>query len=187
MSEPAPLLAPLKPVAVSPRLWNGERFVTDTWRTLADDAPLPVGGRAILSLARWRTEQATLAALGVPAGVKLQPGETLDEGRDDIARLSVIALVFPKFTDGRAYSAARHLRDVLAFRGEIRATGDVLLDQLPLMLRCGFDAFEIVNAATVRALEQAPVPAVSRVSQQGAEVARNVSGNIWHARWRVAG
>ena len=183
MSEPAPLLAPLKPVAVSPRLWNGERFVTDTWRTLADDAALPIEGHAILSLARWRTEQATLAASDVPAGVKLQPGETLDEGRDDIARLAVIALVFAKFSDGRAYSTARHLRDVLRFRGEIRATGDVLLDQLPLMLRCGFDAFEIVNAATVRALEQAPVPAVSRVYQQGADF----SGNIWHARWKVAG
>ena len=140
-------------------------------------------GHAIVSLDRWRAEQASLVALGVPVGVKVQPGDVLDAAADDIARLSLIALVFPKFTDGRAYSTARHLRDVLGYRGEIRATGDVLLDQLPLMLRCGFDAFEIVNAATVRALEQAPIPAVSRVYQRGAEA----TASIWRSRHKAAG
>ncbi len=51
-----------------------------------------------------------------------------------------IDLSFPKFTDGRAYSQAFLLRRRLGFKGELRATGDVLVDQLPQMQRCGFDS-----------------------------------------------
>ena len=68
---------------------------------------------------------------------------------DDVAQLGarldgveLIVLNFPKFTDGRAYSQARLLRERLGYRGELRATGAVFLDQLPFMLRCGFDSFE---------------------------------------------
>jgi uncharacterized protein (DUF934 family) len=68
---------------------------------------------------------------------------------DDVAQLGarldgvkLIVLSFPKFTDGRAYSQARLLRERLGYRGELRATGAVFLDQLPFMLRCGFDSFE---------------------------------------------
>ncbi len=168
MSEPAPLFSPLKPKTTEPRLWTGETFIADPWRVLADDAPFPIGGHAIVSLPRWREEQATLAALGVPIGIIVQSSETIDVETDDLARLSVVALVFPKFTDGRAYSAARRLREN-GYAGEIRATGDVLLDQLPLMLRAGFSTFEITNVATIRALDAAPLPAVSRVYQAGAE------------------
>ena len=62
--------------------------------------------------------------------------------RSDVARLDLIALHFPKFSDGRAYSQARLLRERLGYQGELRATGGVLQDQLPFMLRCGFDSFE---------------------------------------------
>ncbi len=167
MSEPAPLLAPLKPAVQAPRLWNGTAFVDDPWLHLADGEPFPIGGQAIVSLARWRAEEAALTETGAAVGVIVQPGESLDTATDNVARLAVVALAFPKFTDGRAYSAARRLREA-GFGGQIRATGDVLLDQLPLMLRAGFDAFEITHAATARALEQAPVPAVSRIYQRGA-------------------
>jgi len=67
------------------------------------------------------------------------PVETLGA---DVPRLDLIALHFPKFSDGRAYSQARLLRGRLGFGGELRATGNVLQDQLPFMLRCGFDSFE---------------------------------------------
>lgn len=170
MSEPAPLFSPLKPATIEPHLWTGTSFVPDPWRTIADAEPFPIGGQAIVSLTRWRAEQPALAALGAPVGVVVQSSEALDFDTDDVNRLAVIALVFPKFTDGRAYSTARRLRES-GYAGEIRATGDVLLDQLPLMLRAGFTTFEIVNAATIHALEVAPLPAVSRVYQTGAETA----------------
>ncbi len=181
MSEPAPLFSPLKPATTEPRLWTGASFVADPWRVIGDDEPFPIGGHALVSLTRWRAEQATLAALGVPAGVIVQPTEVLDFASDDVARLAAIALAFSKFTDGRAYSTARRLREN-GYAGELRAIGDVLLDQLPLMLRAGFTTFEIVNAATIRALEAAPVPAVSRVYQAGTETA----AHPWRSR-RAAG
>ncbi len=181
MSEPAPLFSPLKPVTTAPRLWTGSRFVADPWRVIDDSADFPIGGYAIVSLARWRADRTSDAAFSGPVGVIVQPSEALDFESDDVARLTVIALAFPKFTDGRAYSAARRLREG-GYAGEIRATGDVLLDQLPLMLRAGFTTFEITSAATIRALEAAPLPAVSRVYQTGAETA--VHG--WRSR-RTAG
>ena len=65
-------------------------------------------------------------------------------------RLALVALAFPKFQDGRAYSQARQLREQYGFRGELRATGDVLRDQRLFLLRAGFDAFEVKKDADVK-------------------------------------
>ena len=170
MSEPKPLLAPIKPPVAAARVYRDGRFVADGWRTLDATAEIPIDGRAILALARWRSEQLILPK-GVPLGVLVQPGEMLDAATDDLDALALIALAFPKFSDGRAYSTARRLRDQFAFRREIRATGDVLLDQLPLMLRAGFDSFEIIHAPTIAALERGTIPAVSRVYQSATDYA----------------
>lgn len=67
----------------------------------------------------------------------------------DIDRFALIALAFPRFTDGRAYSQARLLRSRFGFRGELRATGNVLRDQLLFMRRCGFDAFELDDRVSI--------------------------------------
>ena len=81
---------------------------------------------------------------------------------DDVLQLGarmegvkLIVLNFPKFTDGRAYSQARLLRERLGYRGGLRATGAVLLDQLPFMLRCGFDSFESDQKGFEEALAKA--------------------------------
>jgi uncharacterized protein (DUF934 family) len=81
---------------------------------------------------------------------------------DDVSRLgpkldgvNLIVLNFPKFTDGRAYSQARLLRERLGYRGELRATGAVFLDQLPFLLRCGFDSFESEQKGFGEALAKA--------------------------------
>ncbi len=181
MSEPKPLLLPLKPPSTDPKLWRAGRFEPDTWRALDDAEALPIEGRAVLSLSRWRAEQPTLAALGVPLGIKVQPNEALDPEADDLGRLQLIALAFPKFTDGRAYSTARRLKE-WGYKGEIRATGDVLLDQIPLMLRCGFDGLEIVHAPTIEALERGELPAVTRTYQSAAESAPA----LWRSRRAAA-
>ena len=70
-------------------------------------------------------------------------------------RLSLVALVFPQFRDGRAYSQARLLRERYGFRGELRATGQVLRDQFLFMLRAGFDSFEVTKPADAEALPRA--------------------------------
>jgi len=83
-----------------------------------------------------------------PVATPTAPALTLDN-TEDVAKLGarldgvdLVVLNFPKFTDGRAYSQARLLRERLGYRGELRASGAVFLDQLPFLLRCGFDSFE---------------------------------------------
>jgi uncharacterized protein (DUF934 family) len=85
----------------------------------------------------------------------------------DLQQLKLIVLDFPKYTDGRAYSQARLLRGRLGYRGELRATGQVLRDQLPFMLRCGFDSFESDQAGFGPALARART--LFSVVYQGAE------------------
>jgi uncharacterized protein (DUF934 family) len=124
---------------------NG-RLAADAWRNLADDAPLPQMGPVIVGLARWRAEREALIARGGPLGIRLASDEPPSEIAEDVGVFDVIALEFPKFTDGRAYSYARLLRERHGFRGELRAVGNVLSDQFLFMHRCGFDAFEAESA-----------------------------------------
>jgi uncharacterized protein (DUF934 family) len=119
------------------------KLVADPFVAVADEGELPAGGAVIVSLERWQTERAGLLDRGEPIGVRLksdQPPETI---ANDLEHLSLVALEFPAFRDGRAYSYARILRERFGFKGEIRAVGDVLMEQLHFMLRTGFDAFEI--------------------------------------------
>jgi uncharacterized protein (DUF934 family) len=74
--------------------------------------------------------------------VSLANTDPVEDLAPHVGRLRLIVLNFPKFSDGRAYSQARLLRGRLGYAGELRATGGVLQDQLPFMLRCGFDSFE---------------------------------------------
>ena len=119
------------------------RIAADEWRTVADDEPVAGSGAVIVSLARWRAEREALLARRDPLGVRLASDESPAEIAGDVGHFAVIALEFPKFTDGRAYSHARLLRDRHGFRGELRAVGNVLADQILFMHRCGFDAFEV--------------------------------------------
>ena len=74
---------------------------------------------------------------------------------DRLEGVKLIVLNFPKFTDGRAYSQARLLRERLGYGGELRASGAVFLDQLPFLLRCGFDSFESEQKGFAEALARA--------------------------------
>jgi uncharacterized protein (DUF934 family) len=121
------------------------RVIDDRWHHLADGDPLPAQGPLLVPLARWRAERDALLAHPDELGVAVpntEPAETLAA---DLAHFALIALNFPKFTDGRAYSQARLLRERLGFPGELRATGQVLPDQLLFLHRCGFDAFELAK------------------------------------------
>ncbi|NVK17616.1 MAG: DUF934 domain-containing protein [Methylocystaceae bacterium] len=116
--------------------------IKDAWINLDDEQDLPTGD-VIVSLERWKTERETLLARSGQLGIRLNSDENPDQIIEDLAVFQVIALNFPTFMDGRAYSYARLLRERHGFDGELRATGNVLRDQVFLMHRCGFDAFEI--------------------------------------------
>ena len=123
--------------------WNGEqaRVAGDAFTRLADDQDIP-GGDVIISMTRFQAEGETLLGEGRRVGVEVVPSEAVEALAYDLPRIAVVALKFPKFRDGRGYSAARILRERLGYSGEIRAVGDVLLEQAGFMVRCGIDAFE---------------------------------------------
>ena len=105
-------------------------------------AALPEGP-VLLPLAHWLAARDSLASHAAPVGVWLDAGDDPALLADELARLPLVAVNFPKFTDGRGYSIARTLRERYGYRGELRAIGDVLHDQLQLLHRCGFDAFAV--------------------------------------------
>jgi phosphoadenosine phosphosulfate reductase len=145
--------------------YKNSAFAIDTWRRLGESEDVPQDGRVILTLDQWQGHQASQQGANIPLGLLLQPGFLVDQIGIDFSRFALIALEFPKYTDGRAYSMARQLRDDQHFTGELRATGDVLFDQLQLMARCGFDAFEINDAATIKLLEEARQPSMTHFYQ----------------------
>jgi phosphoadenosine phosphosulfate reductase len=139
-------------------LWRREGFADDKWAFLADDASAPDGDPIVVTLRRWLAQSETLASRNAPVGVAVEAGADAQAHLADLAGRPLIALEFAKFADGRAFSYARLLRDRHAFRGELRAIGDVLIDEIPLMLRCGFDSFDVTNAPTLHALESGHLP-----------------------------
>jgi uncharacterized protein (DUF934 family) len=136
-------------------LLKGDRQTPDPWVPLADEDPVPEGAPVLLSHQRWLRERATLRARNAPVGVVLGSDQSPLSIAEDVARLGLVALDFPKFTDGRPYSHACLLRQRLGYRGELRAVGNVLRDQLLFMRRCGFDAFELPDGADVEAWRSA--------------------------------
>ncbi len=125
---------------------KNRQVVADDWTVLRlaegdDAATLAVpAGRMLVPLAVWQAQQATLAGR-TDIGVWLPSDARPEALADAVGRLPVIAVDFPKFTDGRGYSIAFNLRSRLGYQGELRAIGDVLRDQLFFMQRVGFDAF----------------------------------------------
>ena len=126
-------------------LIKNKELVEDTWVTLDAEAPLPDNPNqaVIVPLRRWQAERDALSARPGEVGVQLEPTDDVWAAADDLTAAPLVALSFPKFADGRGYSQAYILRTHLGFKGELRAVGDVLRDQIHHMARCGIDAFAI--------------------------------------------
>ncbi|HEX3756830.1 MAG TPA: DUF934 domain-containing protein [Rhizomicrobium sp.] len=160
------------------RLITGDAFVEDAFTTVPDDAPLPESGGAIVSLTRFRRDRDILLARNSPVGVRLLASESPEHLGDDVRRLSLIALEFPKFRDGRAFSWARMLRTRLGFTGEIRAVGDFLYDQINYQRRVGFDAWEVPDHFTLEQFRRAltEMTNVYQPSTDGRKTIRELRG-----------
>lgn len=118
-------------------------IVEDTWLHVADEAELPARGDVIVSLERYTEQRDALQRRGTLLGVRLRSDQQAKLVAPYAPELALIAIEFPGFKDGRGYTAARLLRERFGYKGQIRAVGDVLRDQLFYMRRCGFDAFEL--------------------------------------------
>lgn len=137
-----------------PLLKDG-RIVDDVWTPLPEDAALTPEGDLIVTLERWQAERDGLQARNGRLGLRLRSDQSPAGIAEDLAHFDLIALEFPRFGDGRAYSYARLLRERYGFSGELRAVGNVLRDQLFFMLRCGFDSFEVAGDKTAEAWQEA--------------------------------
>ncbi len=124
---------------------RGGEVVGDSWVSIADDQPLPDGAPAIVSLSRWQNERATLAHRNLRLGVRLRSSDAAAEIAADLVHFGIVVLEFPKFNDGRAFSAARLLRERYGFKGEIRASGHIIRDQLQFLARCGVDSLDAAD------------------------------------------
>jgi len=123
------------------------RVERDTWRFVGVDADEDLAtlpdGAIVVPLAVWKARRDALLARPHAVGVWLSPDDEPGELADDVSALSLVAVHFPKFTDGRGYSTAVLLRRRFGYRGELRAFGDVGRDQLFYLMRSGFDAFSL--------------------------------------------
>jgi uncharacterized protein (DUF934 family) len=131
------------------RIIKNGRIVDDGWQTLklADGQPpesvILTSDPVLLPLAVWLARKGEILARHTPVGVWLDSNEGPEAIAGDLGHFAVIGVNFPKFADGRGFSTARLLRERYAYRGEIRAIGDVLQDLLYFMKRCGIDAYAV--------------------------------------------
>lgn len=126
------------------RLIRRRSIVEDDWRRLPPDAPAPrAPGKLSVPLARWRAERTVLLRRRHPLGLWLEAGDEPAEVSEDLGCFEEIAIRIERFSDGRAYSLARLLRERYGWRGALRAFGDVRHDQLRDLERVGFDSFEL--------------------------------------------
>jgi uncharacterized protein (DUF934 family) len=137
-----------------PLIRDGQ-IIEDVWTAVGDDAPLPSEGDVVLAFERFEAERDALKARNGRTGVRLENSVDPDEIAGALHEIDLVALVFPAFTDGRAYSQARHLRTHLGFTGELRAVGAVFADQAAFLKRVGFDSFETSSDQPVEVWDNA--------------------------------
>ncbi|MBR0874161.1 DUF934 domain-containing protein [Bradyrhizobium tropiciagri] len=130
------------------------RLTTDLFVHVAEGAELPGDGAVLVTAERFLADPEALLRRSGKLGVIWPNNRNVDDLVPYLDRLASIALVFPTFRDGRAYSQARLLRERHGYDGELRATGQILRDQFVFMTRAGFDAFEVKKDADAAAFAE---------------------------------
>ena len=167
------------------KIWNQAGFVeNDPWVIETEEVKATGEQRPLLPLDALvaRAEESNDVGLGVlitPFDDVLRLGSYLD-------RLAIIAVSFPAFNDGRAFSQASLLRSRLNYAGEVRAVGDVLIDQVPLMLRVGIDSFSVTNATALKRLAERRLPGIPHHYQPTARAAADGEGYSWRRKSKPA-
>lgn len=142
-------------------LFKDGGFVADPFRAWAEgDDPATVRYTHV-PLPVFLANRDAVLANPHPLGLLVAPGDRVEDVAGDLGRFASVAVQFPSFTDGRGYTSARLLSERYGYRGEIRATGDVLADQVASMRRCGINAFVVTHGPTRKALENGALATVS--------------------------
>lgn len=163
------------------RIWRETGFVeNDGWVIETDEVKATDEQKVILPLDQF-IEKAE-ASNDVGLGVLIGPADDVRKLEPYLYRIELVAVAFPAFNDGRAFSHASLLRDRLGYRNELRAVGDVLIDQVPLMLRCGVDSFAVTNATALKRLAEGRLPGIDVHYQPTARAAEKSGGYSWRRR-----
>ncbi|MCP4319164.1 MAG: DUF934 domain-containing protein [Hyphomicrobiales bacterium] len=164
------------------KIWKTDGFVADDpWRIISEEnIPQAIESNAkILVPLHLYLELSDAERQPENTGVIVLPDDDVSRLEPHLQYLALIAVTFPAFNDGRAYSQASLLRSRLGFGGELRATGDVLIDQVPLMLRCGIDSFAVSNATAIRRLAEGRLPGISAHYQPSATPSSATGSYAW--------
>ncbi len=122
------------------------------------------------------------ASAGTPNVLTLEPGDEIGGVVSRLDEIDAVFIRFPAFNDGRGFSMARLLRDKRGYKGVIRAHGHVILDQIPLALRVGFDEIAVTHAPTIARLEKGDTAALPVFMQPAHSVETPVKGRAWARR-----
>ncbi len=163
------------------KIWRETGFVeNDPWVIETDEVKAEGEQKVLLPLDQF-IEKAE-ASNDVGLGVLIKPADDITKLEPYLYRIEIVAVDFPAFNDGRAFSHASLLRDRLSYRNELRAVGDVLIDQVPLMLRCGIDSFAVTNATALKRLSEGRLPGIAMHYQPTARHAEPGEGYSWRRR-----
>lgn len=165
------------------KIWNTNGFVeNDPWVIETEELAAGEGQQPLLPLQTFiaRAEESNEVGLGV----LIAPADDVTLLEPFLDRIALIAVAFPAYSDGRGFSHASLLRTRLNFKGEVRAVGDVLIDQVPLMLRTGFTSFAVTNETAIRRLSENRLPGIDVHYQPTA--LPSVGGEAYSWRRRAA-
>lgn len=163
------------------KIWKEAGFVEgDSWVIETEEVKAGEGQKPVLALDAFLT--AVVETNDVGLGVLIAPADDVRKLEPYLDRIALIAVAFPAFSDGRGFSHATLLRERLCYKGEVRAVGDVLIDQVPLMLRTGFDSFAVTNAVAQKRLADNCLTGVAERYQPSARASAPVDGYSWRRK-----
>ncbi len=169
------------------RIWKETGFVADdAWGAEIPETEEERAAGPIYDLRTFLELSESLMESGKPLAVVLEPADDTAKLEPHLSRLSMIAVKFPAFSDGRAFSHAALLRTRYGYAGEIRAVGDVLIDQIPLMLRCGIDSFAVSDPVALKRLDDGRLTGIPLHYQPSARPAASAPAYAWRRSSRPA-
>ncbi|CAN7277102.1 DUF934 domain-containing protein [Rhizobium rhizogenes] len=160
------------------KIWRETGFVeNDPWVIETEEVKATDEQKPLLSLDDLITKAEESNDIGL--GVVIKPADDVTKLEPYLDRLAIVAVAFPAFSDGRAFSHASLLRERLGFANELRAVGDVLIDQIPLMLRVGIDSFAVTNETALKRLSENRLPGIPHYYQPTARPAEGGETYSW--------
>ncbi|NLS16017.1 DUF934 domain-containing protein [Rhizobium sp. P40RR-XXII] len=160
------------------KIWRETGFIeNDPWVIETDEVKATETQKPLLGIDALiaKAEESNEAGLGVV----VKPADDVTRLQPYLDRLDIVAVAFPAFSDGRAFSHASLLRQRLGYANELRAVGDVLIDQVPLMLRVGIDSFAVTNETALKRLSENRLPGIPHYYQPTARKAEGGQAYSW--------